>query len=713
MAWDGKRMTRVAVRPEASPRAGFRGDVEGLRALAVVLVLVGHAGQQLVPGGFVGVDVFFVISGFLITGLLVDEVNRTGRLSLTGFYARRAKRLLPAAVVVLIASLLLTFAFLPRTRWSATGWDVVFSGLYSMNWRLAEQSVDYLASNRAPSILQHFWSLGVEEQFYLVWPLLLAAAVWVGRRRHARTGYLLLALALVAVPSFAWSVWLTSDNPARAYFVTTTRMWELALGGFLALLAGNLRRLPRLAAAVLAWCGLAAIVASAFLLTEDSAFPGYLALAPTLGTAAVIAGGLAAGGVGPATLLAVRPVRAIGAISYSLYLWHWPLLVVAEARFGELTTAAGLAVAAFSVVPAALTYRFIENPIRMSATLAWEPARSLQLGAVCTGLSLLAGLAFQLTVWPPASPPAPPVLAAPITGTGAPVAAASPTVLGAAALGSSPASSDAGVPADRVGPFVPDPLVASKDGPDAWQGGCHADQRSSAVRSCQYGDPNASFTVALAGDSHAAQWLPALQRVAVSNKWRLKSYTKSSCPFVEGVVALDNRPYPSCTEWNEKLRTALTGAERPNVLVVSTSFYVMVRDGEPVTSQAQAAFADVLRRTWAATAAAGIPVIVLRDTPYHDMDIAECVSANPRKLTRCASPRDKVLAAGGGPAHETAARDNDKVHLVDLNAAICPRARCAPVIGGVLVYRDNNHITATYAATLAPRLAAALDRIVG
>ncbi|MEU4552273.1 acyltransferase family protein [Micromonospora violae] len=705
-------MTRTAVRPEANPRAAFRGDVEGLRALAVVLVLVGHASQQLVPGGFVGVDVFFVISGFLITGLLVAEVNRTGRLSLIGFYGRRAKRLLPAAVVVLLATLLLTFAFLPRTRWSSTGWDVVFSGLYAMNWRLAEQSVDYLAANRAPSILQHFWSLGVEEQFYLVWPLLLAAAVWFGRRRYARTGYLLFALTLVAVPSFAWSVWLTDDNPARAYFVTTTRMWELALGGFLALLAGHLQRLPRLVAAALAWCGLVAIVASAALLTESSAFPGYLALAPTLGTAAVIAGGLAAGGFGPAVLLALPPVRAVGAISYSLYLWHWPLLVVAEARFGELSTVTGLAVAAFAVVPAALTYRFIENPIRMSTTLTWEPARALQLGALCTGVSLLAGLAFQFTV-PPTSTPMPPTLAVPtVGGTGVPVAAA-PTVLGAAALGGSPASSDAGVPVDRVGSFVPDPLVASKDGPDAWRDGCHADQRSSAAKACQYGDPNGSFTVALAGDSHAAQWLPALQRVAESKKWRLRSYTKSSCPLIDGVVALDSRPYPSCTEWNEKLRAQLTGAERPNVLVVSSSFYVMMEDGERVTGQPQAAFAEALRRTWAATVAAGIPVIVLRDTPYHDRDIAECVSENPKNLTRCASPRDKVLAGGGGPAHETAARDNTKVHLVDLNSAICPRERCAPVIGGALVYRDNNHITATYAATLAPRLATALDRVLG
>lgn len=707
-------MAQTAMRPEARPRAGFRGDVEGLRAVAVLLVLAGHASQNLVPGGFVGVDVFFVISGFLITGLLVTELNRTGGVSLAGFYARRAKRLLPAAGVVLVAALLLTFAFLPRTRWSDTGWDVVFSGLYGMNWRLAEQSVDYLAANRAPSMVQHFWSLAVEEQFYLVWPLLLVGVAWLGRRRGNRAGFLLVALALVAVPSFAWSVLLTANDPARAYFVTTTRMWELALGGFVALLASQLHRLPRLAAAGLAWSGLAAIVATALVLGGESAFPGYAALGPTLGTAAVIAGGVAAGRFGPGVLLGMRPARAVGAVSYSLYLWHWPLLVVAEARLGELTAVTGLAVVALSAVPAVLTYRYVENPIRMSTTLTWQPARSLQLGALCTGVSVLAGLVFQLTVWPPPQRPVPPALAAPTVGaTGAAGSPASPTVLGAAALGDSPNRSKAGEPVDQVGSFVPDPLVARQDGPDAWQDGCHVDQRSSEVKSCLYGDRDSSFTIALAGDSHAAQWLPALQQVAGTKKWRLKTYTKSSCPFINGVVALDNRPYPSCTEWNDKVRAALTGGERPDLLVVSTSFYLMVQDGRPVSGQAQAAFADALRRTWTDMTAAGVRVVVLRDTPYHDTDIAECVSAHPRKLTRCASPRDKVLAGGGGPAHEAAARHNDKVHLVDLNDAICPRDRCAPVIGGVLVYRDNNHLTATYAATLAPRLATALEGLLG
>jgi peptidoglycan/LPS O-acetylase OafA/YrhL len=368
---------------ETDRRIPYRGDIQGLRAVAVVLVLLSHTGLAFLPGGFVGVDVFFVISGFLITRLLVTEWERTGRISLTGFYARRAKRLLPAAGLVLAVSMLLTLFFLPKTRWAETGWDVVASGLYAMNWRLAEQAVDYLATGDAPSILQHYWSLAVEEQFYLVWPLLLIAVGWTVRRFRGRNAgrprVLLLVLALIAVPSFAWSVHLTVSDPARAYFVSTTRIWELALGGALALLGHHLARLPRRAAAGLGWAGLGAIVAAAFWITPAMAFPGYLALVPTLGAAAVIAAGTA-GPAGPERLLDRRPMRAVGALSYSLYLWHWPLLITAEARFGELSVTAGLAVVLFSVLPAVATYHFLENPVRRSKRLALYPLQALRVG---------------------------------------------------------------------------------------------------------------------------------------------------------------------------------------------------------------------------------------------------------------------------------------------------------------------------------------------
>ncbi|HEY0700376.1 MAG TPA: acyltransferase, partial [Micromonospora sp.] len=334
-------MTPLGIQPEASTRRSFRGDIEGMRALAVILVLVGHAAPGLLPGGFVGVDVFFVISGFLITGLLVEELDRTGRISLAGFYARRARRLLPAAALVGLVSLLLAVLFLPKVRWADTGWDAVASALYAMNWRLAEQAVDYLAADNSASILQHYWSLAVEEQFYLLWPLLLVVFAGGWRRpghprRRLRPMLLVAALVVVAVPSFVWSVVLTQTDPARAYFVSTTRLWELALGGGLALAGARLRRMPAPVAAGVAWASVAAILAAAALLAPDHAFPGYLALLPTLGAAAVIAGGLVPGGAGPERVLGLRPLRATGAVSYSLYLWHWPVLVAAEARFGDL-----------------------------------------------------------------------------------------------------------------------------------------------------------------------------------------------------------------------------------------------------------------------------------------------------------------------------------------------------------------------------------------
>lgn len=223
---------------------GFRRDIQGLRAVAVVLVLLYHAGVPQLAGGYVGVDVFFVISGFLITGLIVREIERTGRLSLTRFYARRARRLLPATAVVFVAVAALTLVALPAMQWRTVGRDLAASTLYVVNWELAQRSVDYLAADTATSPLQHFWSLAVEEQFYVVWPLLVAMLVWWLRRRSGRVrpGGLTLGLLLIAVPSLVWSVHLTSADPGRAYFVTTTRLWELAVG---ALLAVNLARVDR------------------------------------------------------------------------------------------------------------------------------------------------------------------------------------------------------------------------------------------------------------------------------------------------------------------------------------------------------------------------------------------------------------------------------------------------------------------------------------
>jgi len=402
----------------------IRGDIEGLRAVAVLMVLLYHAGAPFLPGGFVGVDVFFVISGFLITTLLIRELARTGTISLRGFYARRFKRLLPAAAALLLFVTVATPLLLPRTRWASTAWDVVASSLYSINWRLASQSLDYLAQGEAPSPLQHFWSLAVEEQFYLVWPLLILLATWGVRGRfqegrHQAAGgsgtastrqlttAVLLGLSVVAVPSLAWSIHLTGAEQGPAYFVTTTRMWELAIGGGIAIGAAQFDRMPRRVAARMGWTGLAVVLGTGLILTTATPFPGAVALIPTLGTAAVIASGPAAGRSGPVRLLGSAPMRWVGGLSYSLYLWHWPLIVLATAWIGRpLTLPEGLAVVTASFAPAWLSRRYVEEPVRRSRPLTARPILALRLGLALTCVGVFSGLGLLAAVWLESAPPA-------------------------------------------------------------------------------------------------------------------------------------------------------------------------------------------------------------------------------------------------------------------------------------------------------------------
>ncbi|BCJ75970.1 acyltransferase [Catellatospora sp. IY07-71] len=703
----------METRVDSTRRPGFRGDIEGLRAVAVLLVLFFHAGVAPVAGGFAGVDVFFVISGFLITRLITSELARTGRVSLLGFYARRARRLLPGAAVVLVAVLLLTVLLLPRTRWADTGWDVLTSGLYVVNWRLADRAVDYLAADTAPSMVQHFWSLAVEEQFYLVWPLLLLFAVRLAHRLAAGRVRdverpLLVALVVVALPSFAWSVHLVGAEPERAYFITTTRMWELAIGCGIAILAGRLAQMPRLVAAATGWVGIGMVIASAFVLDESTSIPGLAALVPTVGAAAVLAGGAAAGGIGPAAVLDTRPLRAVGALSYSLYLWHWPLLVVAESRFGELSTGWSLAVVASSAVPAWLTYRYVENPLRLSAVFAHFPARALRLGALCTAIPVVCAVALHLSVtWSARTSPS---TAANQNGATGHTAAG----LGAGVLSEHPRDDPRGAPVDRVASMTPDPVAVRDDYPDVYDDGCHQRERDADAAFCVYGEAHSSFTVALVGDSHAAQWVPALQSVAATRRWRLVTYTKSSCPLAQAQVLsrTNGRAYPSCAEWNGKVLRALTGVGRPDLVVTTNADYRIAHGAVRLSApDGDRAMVEGLRASWRAITAAGVPVVVLRDTPAPGANMPDCISAHPTRLSRCAFDRAAAQAAAGS-VQEAAAAGMLGVHLLDLNDAICPTHRCAPVIGEVIVYRDSNHLTATYARSLAPRLDTALRAIL-
>lgn len=683
--------------PNPVSALSFRPDIEGLRAIAVLFVLIWHAGVPWLPGGFVGVDVFFVVSGFLMTAILHREMLQTGKINITGFYARRARRLIPASVATLIVTGIATYLILPATRWREIGLDIAAAGGYVVNWRLADRAVDYLAQDGSPSPIQHFWSLSVEEQFYIFWPVILVGLAWIiSRVQGSANRWIFALLTAIALISLSYSIHLTTANPGRAYFVSTTRLWELAIGGMAAIAISAIPRIPRAAAAAFCWAGLLGILATGFLLTPDVPFPGSVALIPTVSTVLILLFGPSAGTLGPVRILENRPAQWIGGCSYSMYLWHWPVLVIGgyliTDGLREITVFEGILLVVLSVVPAWLSLRFIENPIRKS-NLKDSQKNSMLMAALGIASCLIVGMVVALAgPWPSAS-----AYVSQYVSPSSELIEQKP--VGAELLGDTPTTSEAGYVADIVGSISPNPMSAANDNPPVYNG-CHQDFASTAAISCVYGDTNSSVTVALVGDSHAAHWVNALQVVAKERGWKLVTYTKSSCPLIGGSIEKDGKPYPECSTWNAEVQKALTGPDRPDIVFVSN------REPPQSGSAAIKSTADSLSAAWRPLIASGATLIAIRDTPVSNFNVPDCIASHSDRLSACATPRAEALI-DQGRAQEAAARQTGAT-LIDLNDWICPQATCAPVIGGVIVYRDKTHMTATYSTSLAYALNSAI-----
>jgi peptidoglycan/LPS O-acetylase OafA/YrhL len=680
-------------RSEAPHERGFRPDIQGLRALAVGMVVVYHLYPSLLPGGFAGVDVFFVISGFLITGHLLREYRKTGTVSLLGFWGRRAKRLLPAAALVLTVTWLAARFVLPSTRLGETADQIRASALYFQNWQLSWNAVDYLKADSAATPVQHFWSLSVEEQFYLVWPLLFllaALAAGTARRRPAplaetrqarrRRGHqvVFLLAAAVVISSFGYSVYYTRVNPAAAYFVTTTRVWELGLGGLLALLPERVSgRLGR--CGPLGWAGLGLVVASAIALNGTLAFPGYLALLPAGGAAALILGGSAAARYGPGRLTSVSPLVFTGGISYSLYLWHWPVIVLYTTWSRHTVDAvSGLAIIAVSVALAWLTKVWVEDRVRTAALLSGHDWRSV---SVALAAVVPVALATVFIVTQPG----------PWKGT------LGPDYPGAAALASA-------VNPVKPAPEIPTPTTIAL--PAYWQQGCLVPVSSPAPKECVYGDTSHPVaTVALVGDSIAGDWFTPLEQIALQRHWELVTELHSVCPFSAAMMITPDTggPYTACHSWGAAVQHDLVSSIKPDV-VITSDLEGLATTGHPAGgAAAQSDIGAGMAQYWAQLEGHGISVVAIKESPDVGINIPDCIANNPSSLKNCTIPTSRAVQPDVPTVYATAAASGS-VPLIDMNALICGPVSCPPIVGNVLVYQDDHHLTSTYALTMAPYL---------
>ena len=681
---------------------GFRPDIQGMRALAVSVVVIYHLYPSLLPGGFAGVDVFFVISGFLITGHLLREYRKTGSVALVSFWGRRAKRLMPAAALVLTVTWAAARFILPSTQLADTASQIRASALYYQNWELAANAVNYLKSDSAASPVQHFWSLSVEEQFYLGWPLLFLAAAFaagtVVRRRtpaHAsaeqqarrvRGHFLVLVLAAAVVASSLWfSAYYTRVNPAAAYFVTTTRIWELGLGGLLALLPEPVSRfLGRFG--VLGWAGLGLVIGSAFELSGTDAFPGLLALAPAGGAALLILGGSAAARLGPSRLTSVPPMVFLGGISYSLYLWHWPLIVFWTAWQGHGPGPfSGPGIVAVAVLLSWLTKVWVEDRVRTASLLSGHNWRSVStaLAAVVPVALVSAFLISQPGPW---------------NGK------LGPNYPGAAALTSS-------VTKVKPEPVLPSPTTISL--PEYWQQGCLIAESASVPKECVYGDTkNPVLTVALVGDSVAGDWFTPLQQIALQRHWKLVTDLHSVCPLSTTMMVTPDTggPYTACHTWGAAVIHDLETTIKPDVVITSSFQGLSSMEHPAGGAAAQQDIGNGMAQYWKQLQGHGISVVAIKESPDVGINIPACVAKNPSALANCAVSTAKALQPDLPTVYATKAAAGS-VPLVDMNSLICGPVSCPAVIGNVLVYQDNHHLTSTYALTTAPYLEKRLLRV--
>lgn len=683
----------------------FRPDIAGMRAVAVLAVVLYHAHVSLFRGGFVGVDVFYVISGFLITGLLWRELDRDHRLSFRSFYGRRIRRLLPMSILVIVLTAIASAIVLPPLQAHSALKDGAAAAGYVSNYRFAAVQTNYLTSNLPPSPFQQYWSLSLEEQFYLVWPILLfgVAALW--RRRPSRRSAI-TALAIIAISSFLFGVWLTGRAEPWAFFSLPSRAWELAIGGLVAFASQRLKTMPSLTASILGWLGLLAVLLSAILLSGTVPYPGFAALAPVLGTAAVIAAGCSSPTRGPEAALGRAIPQELGRVSYSWYLWHWPVLVLVPAAIGHsLPLTANLGLATASLLIAVVSYRMIEDPLRRSAWLQAKPWRTLQVGGGLTlaTLSVCAVCAVTLPT---------------LNGHGnAPVADLSAT--GSGSFSNELTSRTAAVHkavgrslSKRVVPanLVPPLSSASNDLPKVFFNGCQDYFTVTTLLPCRSAKVSSHSSIVLFGDSHASMWYPAVDAAATKLGVRLVTWAKDACPpiLAPSYSTVLQRTYSECYTWRQNVLMGIAKLH-PKLVILGVDRFYSAQYGaasySPEWIKGLSAMVRSIRHL-------GPRVLVIGPTPEPLGDVPTCLSAHLDATNACTIPLSQGLNKKGESAEARAVNKAGGTYFETINL-FCNPKKCPTIVDNLLVFRDDGHITATYSSFLSPVITAELGVVLG
>ena len=725
-------------------KAGLIHEIEGMRAVAVTVVLLYHARFGF-SGGYVGVDVFFVLSGFLITRLLQRERTKSGRISLSDFYARRARRILPAATLVLLTTLVLSRLLLSPIRAHQTAVDAGWAGGFVANFHFAAVGADYLQATQPPSLLQHWWSLAVEEQFYLVWPSLLALT-WRCTRRITASG--VAVSTAIAGASFWVGFQLTHHNAPWGYFATWSRGWELAGGALCTFLWSSRGRIPL--RAVGGWVGLAAILYAVFRFDGTTSFPGVAALAPVVGTMLVILSVGAAGS--PGRVLSFTPLQWIGGRSYGIYLWHWPLLIMLFDRIPAANVAWRAGTLAVAVGTAAASYWVLENPVRHLPALVRSAGLSLSMGAASVGL-VLGGAAvleratadvsfstgFVATTVPVVTNSGPTQSTVALGGTTitttrplgakfdfdrivrvagtttAPTTIAPPTW--SQQLETKIATElQPMIAASAAQELLPDnitpPISAQRNDHPSIYSTCLLTFTQTTNPDCVFGDPNGSTTIALIGDSHAVQWFPGLEAAAIANHWKLIALAKRACPTANMSVMLGtSNPYHACDVWRKGAIARLAASDADIVIITSwRKGYKGNAGGKPFTiSDAQ--WGQGLTESIAPLTAAGKKVLLLGDTPQARTHMNECMASHPTRMTRCVLDHDTAVDTAQNRLEDAVATTLGVDHY-DTSSWFCAGGRCPAVVGNMAVYLDTNHINNTYSVALAPYMTLLVEAVL-